>query len=57
MGMSFNYLLIYFQNELAFDYNLKALYLIASVVLSLLFYLLISFQIKAFKINDFKLNY
>jgi len=57
MGMFFNYLLIYFQNELAFDYNLKALYLIASVVLSLLFYLFISFQIKAFKINDFKLNY
>ena len=57
MGIFFNFLLISFQNELAFDYNLKALYLIASVVLSLLSYLLISFWIKAFKMNDFKLNY
>ena len=57
MGIFFNYLLIYFQNKLAFDYNLKALYLIISVVLSLLSYLIISFWIKAFKMNDFKLNY
>tara|TARA_B100001093_G_scaffold12634_1_gene11754 strand:- start:480 stop:2009 length:1530 start_codon:yes stop_codon:yes gene_type:complete len=57
MGVFFNYLLIYFQNKLVFDYNLKAFYLIVSVVLGLLFYLLISFWIKAFKISDFKLNY
>ena len=57
MGVFFNYLLIYFQNELAFDYNLKALYLIVSIALSLLSYLVISFWIKAFKMNDFKLNY
>ena len=57
MGTFFNFLLIFFQNELAFDYNLKALYLIGSVMLSLLSYLLISFWIKAFKMNDFKLNY
>ena len=57
MGIFFNYLLIYFQNKLTFDYNLKAFYLIVSVVLGLLSYLLISFWIKAFKISDFKLNY
>ena len=57
MGVFFNYLLIYFQNKLTFDYNLKAFYLIVSVVLGLLSYLFISFWIKAFKISDFKLNY
>ena len=57
MGIFFNYLLIYFQNKLAFDYNLKAFFLIVCVVLGLLSYLLISFWIKAFKISDFKLNY
>ena len=57
MGMFFNFLLIYFQNKLDFDYNLKAFYLITSVVLGLISYLLISFWIKAFKISDFKLNY
>ena len=57
MGIFFNYLLTYFQNKLAFDNNLKALYLIVSVVLSFLSYIFISFWIKAFKVSDFKLNY
>ena len=57
MGIIFNYLLIYFQNELSFDYDLKAFYLILSVALGLLSYVLISFLIKAFKTSDFNLNY
>ena len=57
MGIFFNYLLIYFQNKLAFDYNLKAFYLIVCVGLGLLSYLFISLWINAFKISDFKLNY
>ena len=57
MGIIFNYLLIYFENKLLFNYDLKAFYLIFIVILSLLSYLLISFWIKAFKISDFKLNY
>ncbi|MDC0079048.1 murein biosynthesis integral membrane protein MurJ [Candidatus Pelagibacter sp.] len=57
MGIFFNYLLIYFQNKLVFDYNLKAFYLIVCVGLALLSYLLFSLWIKAFKISDFKLNY
>ena len=57
MGIFFNYLLIYFQNKLTFDYNLKAFYLVVCVGLGLLSYLLISLWIKAFKISDFKLNY
>jgi putative peptidoglycan lipid II flippase len=57
MGIFFNFLLIYFQNELTFSQNLKSFYLILSVVLSLLFYLLVSYWIKAFKISDIKLKY
>ncbi|MDC0353888.1 murein biosynthesis integral membrane protein MurJ [Candidatus Pelagibacter sp.] len=57
MGLFFNFLLTYFQNELAFNQNIKSLYLILSVVLGLLFYLFVSYWIKAFKINDIKLKY
>ena len=57
MGILFNFLLIYFQDQLAFEKNMKSFYLILSVLLGLLFYLFISYWIKAFKITDFKLNY
>ncbi len=57
MGILFNFLLIYFQDQLAFEQNMKSFYLILSVLLGLLFYLFISYWIKAFKITDFKLNY
>jgi putative peptidoglycan lipid II flippase len=57
MGIFFNFLLTYFQNELAFNQNIKSFYLILCVLLGLLFYLIISYWIKAFKINDIKLKY
>ena len=57
MGIFFNFLLIYFQNELSFNQNIKSFYLILSVVLGLLFYLFVSYCIKAFKISDIKLKY
>ena len=57
MGVLFNFLLIYFKDQLAFDQNMKSFYLILSVMMGLLFYLFISYWIKAFKISDFKLNY
>ena len=57
MGILFNFLLIYFQDQLAFEQNMKSFYLILSVLLGLLFYIFISYWIKAFKITDFKLNY
>ena len=57
MGILFNFLLIYFKDQLAFEYNIKSFYLILSVLISLLFYLFVSYWIKAFKITDFKLNY
>ena len=57
MGVFFNFLLIYFKDQLAFEQNMKSFYLILSVMMGLLFYLFISYWIKAFKISDFKLNY
>ena len=52
-----NFLLSFFHNQLAFNENLKLIYLILSVVLGLLFYLFVSYWIKAFKISDIKLKY
>ena len=57
MGLLFDFLLNFFQNELSFNKNTKALYLILSVVLGLLFYLIICYLIKAFKMSDIKLKY
>ena len=57
MGLLFDFLLNFFQNELSFNENTKALYLILSVVLGLLSYLIICYLIKAFKMSDIKLKY
>ena len=57
MGIFFNFLITYFQDELSFNQNLKSLYLIISVVLALFFYLFVSYLIKAFKMKDIKLKY
>ncbi len=57
MGIFFKFLIITFENQLLYEYNLKSLYLIIIVVLCVLFYLIISFFIKAFKSEDIKLKY
>ncbi|RPG04199.1 MAG: murein biosynthesis integral membrane protein MurJ [Pelagibacteraceae bacterium TMED267] len=57
MGIFFNFLLNYFENELVFNQSFKSFYLILSVTLGLLFYLVICYLIKAFKMNDIKLKY
>jgi putative peptidoglycan lipid II flippase len=57
MGIFFHYLIVYFQNQLSFNQSIKSFYLILIVILSLLFYLIISYWIKAFKTSDFKLKY
>ena len=57
MGIFFNLLLIFFQNQLTFDHNIKSFYLIIIVMLCLSFYLLFSYCIKAFQISDIKLKY
>ncbi len=57
MGLFFNLMLNYFQNELAFNQSIKSFYLVLSVILGLLFYLIVSYFIKAFQMNDIKLKY
>ena len=57
MGLFFNYLMMLFNDLLSFEKSLKSVYLILSVILGLGFYLLISFFIKAFQLEDIKLKY
>ncbi|MDO7549454.1 MAG: polysaccharide biosynthesis C-terminal domain-containing protein, partial [Candidatus Pelagibacter ubique] len=57
MGLFFNFLLNFFQNDLAFNQSIKSLYLVLSVILGLLFYLIVCYFIKAFQMNDIKLRY
>ncbi len=57
MGLFFNFLLIFFQNELDYDQSIKSFYLVLSVILGLLFYLILCYSIKAFQMDDIKLKY
>jgi len=57
MGLFFNFLILIFENELIYDYYLKSFYLILSVLLGLVFYVLVSFLIKAFNYKDLQLRY
>ena len=56
MGVFFNYIIHFFNEELNYEASFKAIYLIGTVILGLIFYLLISFLIKAFKRSDINLN-
>ena len=57
MGLFFNYLIQFFNEELSFEYSLKSIYLILSVILGLGFYLIISYLIKVFQLEDINLKY
>jgi putative peptidoglycan lipid II flippase len=57
MGIFFKYVILFFENQLVYDYYFKSFYLLLSVILGLIFYLLISLLIKAFKYDDIKLKY
>ena len=57
MGIFFNFLIYFFNDKLEYIENLKALYLIGTVVMGLIFYLLTAILIKAFKKSDINLNY
>ena len=56
-GSLFKYLVLIFENQMAYDYYLKSFYLILCVLLGLLFYLILSLFTKAFKHEDIKLKY
>ena len=57
MGIFFNYIIYFFNNELSYQENFKAIYLIATVIAGLIFYFFIAVLIKAFKRTDINLNY
>jgi putative peptidoglycan lipid II flippase len=57
MGMFFNYIINFFNNQLLYEANFKAVYLVGTVASGLIFYLLIAILIKAFKRSDINLNY
>ncbi len=57
MGLFFNYLILFFEDQLSFENSLKSVYLILSVVLGLGFYLFVSYLMKAFQLKDIKLRY
>ena len=57
MGIFFEYLISFFENELSYTHHFKSFYLILSVFLGLIFYLAISLFIKAFQYEDIKLKY
>tara|TARA_X000000950_G_scaffold280998_1_gene376732 strand:+ start:18335 stop:19864 length:1530 start_codon:yes stop_codon:yes gene_type:complete len=57
MGIFFHYSIFIFKDKLLYDYYLKSLYLIISVLLGLFFYLIVSFMIKAFNYKDLQLKY
>ena len=57
MGIFFKYLTSIFENQLIYDHHYKLFYMILSVLLGLVVYILISFFIKAFNYKDLKLRY
>ena len=57
MGLFFDFVIATFKNQLDYNSNFKSFYLALSVLLGLIFYLLVSFFIKAFKYEDIKLKY
>ncbi len=57
MGLLFKFLIIILDKQLMYDYNFKSLYLIISVFLCIIFYVLFSIFIKAFKTKDINLKY
>ena len=57
MGLFFGYLIHIFQNQLIYYSDFKLFYLILSVLLGIIFYLLLSLFIKAFNSQDLKLRY
>ena len=57
MGLLFKFLINFFESDLAHEQNFKSIYLMGTVLLCLISYLLIAVLIKAFKIGDIKLRY
>ena len=57
MGIFFHFMITEFSYYLQNDYSLKAIFILIFVIFSILFYLLVSFLIKAFKLSDITAKY
>ncbi len=57
MGFVFKNFINFFENKLVYNYDFKLLFLILSVLLGFILYLLVSIFIKAFNSKDLKLKY
>jgi putative peptidoglycan lipid II flippase len=57
MGIFFDYVIYFFNDDLLYEASSKAIYLVGVVTSGLIFYLLIAILIKAFKRSDINLNY
>jgi putative peptidoglycan lipid II flippase len=57
MGISFNYVIHFFNDKLLYEASYKAIYLIGAIITGLIIYIFISILIKAFKRSDINLNY
>ena len=57
MGIFFNYLIFLFENRLIYDHDFKSLYMLLTVLLGFVFYILLSIIIKAFNYKDLQLKY
>ena len=57
MGIFFQYLILSFENQLSYTYFFKSAYLLLCVLLTIFFYLALSYFIKAFNYQDIKLKY
>mgnify|MGYP001357584532 CR=1 FL=1 len=57
MGIFFNYLIHFFNERMVYEEILKSMYLVSIAILGLIFYILVSIFIKAFKISDIHLKY
>ena len=57
MGICLINLISFFEGQLSFENNFKAIYLIFLVILSILIYFIVSLLTKAFKLSDIKIKY
>ena len=57
MGVFFQYLILLFENQLSYSYSFKSVYLVLCVLLTMIFYFVLSYFIKALNYQDIKLNY
>ena len=57
MGFFFEYLILYFENQLSYTFIFKSAYLVLCVLLAIIFYLTLSYFIKAFNYDDIKIKY